>query len=133
MDVLPDEPRDPGDMSERNLVLGVYALYLSLLVTGGIGVIVGLIVAFVKRNTASTVIGRTHLAKQVRLPLYAIGGVVVGILLVLLAFTAMFYLDLGNEYDFLPFLGMGVSLLSVLWFLGVSILGISRALSGRPA
>ena len=112
--------------------MSVYALYLSLIVTAGIGAIIGFIVALVKRNSASTSIGKSHLAKQVRLALYALGGIVFGVLLLPVASVILFYLDLGREYDFMFFAGVGVSLISVIWFLGASVIGMSKAFSGSP-
>lgn len=129
----PTRPLNPSEQSERNLVLTVYFLYTMVSITGIFGPIIGFVIAYRQKKKARTELGKSHFKKQLRVALYSFGGIILGLFLAFLASLVVFYADLDESYDFMIFIGIGISLLAVLWFFVVSLIGIGTALGGHHA
>lgn len=129
----PNRPLTPSEQSERNLVMIVYCLYTMVSITGFLGPLIGLFIAFHQNKKAQTELGKSHFKKQVRTAIYSLGIIILGLVLTFLALIVVHYADLSSSYDFTFFIGIGLSLLSAFWFLAISLMGFSKVLGGYNA
>jgi uncharacterized membrane protein len=110
---------------DRTMPAVVYALYLVGL-THGLTIIIGLILAYVSRNTAGPVM-QSHYTFQIRTFWLSIGWFLIGC--ALMFWGAIFSVVLIG----IPFFGLGVAICGLvwLWFLIRSILGVVHLARGE--
>ncbi len=105
--VVQDELRTPAII--------VYILYLAAVISAGVAGIVGVIVAYVKREDAKGTIWESHYRNQIEsfwvwLVLFIVGCLTVWVF----------------------FIGVAIILIAFIWFLYRTIKGLLRALESKP-
>lgn len=108
---------------QRNFLYLVYGLYIVTVFTAGIAVLIGLIIAYAKRDTVTDAVYATHIPYLIR----TFWGTLLGfiglpILLVALSYAVKFPL-----FFLYPLVG-----LTGLWYLFRVIFGIVRLIDNRP-
>lgn len=129
----PTRPLSPSEKSERSFVMAVYVLYILGAITGVFGPIIGLIIALVQKRKAQTELGRSHFKKQVQMVFYALGGTILGLLLVFLTILLIDYKYLDKSYDFIAFIGLGFAAITIIWFFCVSAMSLFKAVNADNA
>ncbi len=119
-------PRDPDMLSEegRPAAAVVWLLYILSIPSAGVLAVVGLIVAYVSRNSAQGWV-RTHFDQQIRIFWqsfwwHLIPWLVVGLLSLVL---------IGLLLLWVPFL---ISFILLIWFTVKSVMGFLALLKSRP-
>jgi uncharacterized membrane protein len=105
--VATDELRVPA--------IAVYILYLAAVISAGIAGIVGVIVAYVKRDDAKGTIWESHYANQIEAFWVWLAIFVVGVLTV-----------------WVFFIGLVIIAIAFIWFLYRTIKGLLRAMENKP-
>jgi uncharacterized membrane protein len=105
--VVQDELRAPA--------IAVYILYLAAVISAGVAGIVGVIVAYVKRDDAKGTVWESHYKNQIEAFWVWLVLFVVGILTV-----------------WVFFIGLAIIAIAFIWFLYRTIKGLLRAMESQP-
>lgn len=119
--------------AERWLVLAIYVLYSTAVLTAIFGPIAGLVLALWQRNKAVTELGKSHIANQISIAQRCFLLFLLGSLLLITTSLVMYSLDLESDYNWLLIPGIVALLASIFWFLITSVIGMGRVLGGNRA
>lgn len=100
--------------SRRNMLYVLWGLYLASWVTGGVTLIIGIALAYIKRDDAGTGVERSHYTSAIRVFWWSIVWGVVGMVLVWVL------------------IGWFVWFIAGIWFIYRCVLGLVRANESRP-
>lgn len=112
---------------DLTLPIVIYVLYLLTIPTGGIALLVGLIMAYASRDRAGPA-AESHYTFQIRTFWLSLMGLAAGVALCVVGFPLSFIL-IG-----IPILLVGVAILAVgkLWFIVRCVIGIAKAAQHEP-
>lgn len=99
----------------RTVAIVIYILYLAAVISAGFAGIVGVIVAYVKRDDAKGTIWESHFSNQIE---------------AFWVWLALFVAGCATVWFF--FLGVIVIVVAFIWFLYRTIKGLLRALEAQP-
>lgn len=121
------ETRDPNLLAEegRPAAAVVWLLYILSIPSAGVLVLVGLIVAYVSRNSAHGWV-RTHFDQQIRIFWQSFWWHVLPWVVVLLLSLVL----VGLLFLWVPLV---INLIVLIWFTVKSVLGLLRLINGQPA
>jgi uncharacterized membrane protein len=100
--------------SRRNMLYVLWGLYLAALVTGGVTLVIGIALAYIKRDDAGTGVERSHYTSAIRVFWWSVVWGVVGMVLVWVL------------------IGWFVWAIAGVWFIYRCVLGLVRANESRP-
>ncbi|QEI04647.1 hypothetical protein FXN63_01440 [Pigmentiphaga aceris] len=99
--------------SRKNMLYLLWGLYLGSLVTGGVTLIIGIALAYIKRDDAGTGVERSHYTSAIRVFWWSVLWCVVGMVLVWIL------------------IGWFVWAIATIWFIYRCVLGLVRAGESR--
>ena len=100
--------------SRRNMLYVLWGLYLAAWVTGGVTLIIGVALAYIKRDDAGTGVERSHYTAAIRVFWWSCLWGLIGLALMIVL------------------VGFGVWALAGIWFIYRCVLGLVRANESRP-
>ncbi len=133
MEMQPYRQLNALESSDRTVCLAIYVLFLFSSVTGFVGPLVGFIFAKYQKTKVTTELGISHLNSQIDFCIKSVCWAVGGIIYSALAAFIIFNLDLEGDYDIWIAPGLVVLVMSFLWFLVKSMIGVSLLFGGRNA
>jgi len=106
-----------ADSDDRTIAIVVYALYLAMFVTGGVAAIVGVILAYLKKD-GEDALTRSHFDFQIRTFWLGLAGVLVSLVLMM---TIIFIV-----------IGVPLLIAVTVWWLLRIVIGLVRLLDRKP-
>ena len=108
------------------VVILIYCLYATVMMTLGFGVVIGGMLAFIKKDQCTNDLYKTHFIYQLKILKWAISILILALIVVLIPLAILFHLDKGNIIDFLTLPAFIILFIPILIYAGMVIKGLYK-------
>jgi len=108
------------------VVILIYCLYATVMMTLGFGVVIGGMLAFIKKDQCTNDLYKTHFIYQLKILKWAISILILALIIVLIPLAILFHLDKGNIIDFLTLPAFIILFIPILIYAGMVIKGLYK-------